>query len=95
MEYKIKQIKDLKNCDYAFEHYDWCKDKINLDDYKIVYKSVIIPNEGPIENTLDELFEMFNINRPRDYAGHSLSISDIVELNGDNYFCDALGWVKL
>ena len=95
MEYKIKQIKDLKNCDYAFEHYDWCKDKINLNDYKIVYESVIIPNEGPIENTLDELFEIFNINRPKDFTGRSLSVSDIVELNGDDYFCDAFGWVKL
>ena len=95
MEYKIKQIKDLKNCDYAFEHYDWCKDKINLNDYKVVYEGVIIPNEGPIENTLEELFEIFNIDHPKDYTGRSLSVSDIVEIDGENYFCDAFGWIKL
>ena len=42
-----------------------------------------------------ELFELFNLNHPKDFHGHSLSVSDIVELNGVNYYCDAMGWVKL
>ena len=39
MKYKIKQIKDVENCEYTFEHYNWCKDKINLDDYDVLVDS--------------------------------------------------------
>ena len=93
MKYKIKQIKDIKNCDYAFEWWDWAKEKFTLDDYDVVY-------EGEIEGTnpnavLEELFKIFNIERPEDFTGHSLSVSDVVELDGVNYYCDSIGWVKL
>lgn len=94
MKYKIKQIKDIKNCDYAFEHYDWCKDKINLNDYQVVYEGEIEVETDPI-STLEKLFEIFNINHPEDYRGHSLSVSDIMELDGKNYYCDAFGWIEL
>ncbi len=93
MNYKIKQIKDVDNCEYAFKHYNWCKDQIDLDDYKVVY-------EGELEypemlNALEELFEIFNIRRPEDFKGRSMSVSDIVEIDGKNYYCDAAGWVEL
>ena len=94
MKYKIKQIKDLKNCDYAFMHYDWCKDKINLNDYEVAYEGEIEVTSS-INNTLEELFEIFNIRHPEDYKGRSLSVSDIVEIDGNNYYCDSIGWVKL
>lgn len=93
MNYKIKQLKDIRNCDYAFEPYDWCKDQLNLDDYEVVYSGVA---DGTNEYTvLDDLFEKFNINHPSDFTGHSLSVSDIVELDGKNYYCDSVGWVEL
>ena len=38
MKYKIKQIKDVDNCEYSFKYYEQCKDKINLDDYEVVYE---------------------------------------------------------
>ena len=93
MKYKIKQIKDIRNCEYAFSHYDWCKDKINLDDYEVVYEGELECSE--ISDALEELFEIFNVRRPEDFKGRSMSVSDIVEVNGDNYYCDAFGWVKL
>ena len=93
MKYKLKQIKDVANCEYAFRHYNWVKDKINLDDYEVVYEGELDYPEMP--NALEELFEMFNIRRPEDFKGHSMSVSDIVEVDGENYYCDAMGWVKL
>lgn len=93
MKYKIKQIKDIRNCEYAFSHYNWCKDKINLDDYEVVYEGKLDYPEMP--NALEELFEIFNIRRPEDFEGHSMSVSDIVEIDGDNYYCDSVGWKKL
>jgi len=94
MNYKIYQV-DPHDCDYAFEWWSWAKDRFNFKDYKLVYEDVIIPNEGPIENTLEELFEVFNVERPADFKGHSLSVSDIVELDGHYYYCDNVGWLDI
>lgn len=93
MNYKIKQIKDIDNCEYAFRHYNWVKDKINLDDYEVVYEGKLDYLEMP--NALEELFDIFNVRRPNDFKGHSMSVSDIVEVDGKNYYCDAAGWVEL
>ena len=93
MNYKIKQIKDVENCEYAFRHYNWVKDKINLDDYEVVYEGELDCQE--IQNALEELFDIFNIGRPKDYKGRSMVVSDIVEIDGKNYYCDAAGWVEL
>lgn len=93
MNYKIKQIKDIDNCEYAFRHYNWVKDKINLDDYEVVYEGKLDYLEMP--NALEELFDIFNVKRPNDFKGHSMSVSDIVEVDGKNYYCDAAGWVEL
>lgn len=48
----------------------------------------------PRDCTLDNIFETFNITHPEDYRGHSLSVSDIVQiidLNNEEdgyYYCD-------
>lgn len=50
---------------------------------------------------LDGIYEVFNLYHPEDFTGHSLSVSDIVQIIGsDNssdgyYYCDSAGWVKL
>ena len=50
---------------------------------------------------LEEIYEEFNFNRPADFKGHSLSVSDIVQIMDSDeksngyYFCDSMGWVKL
>ena len=93
MKYKIKQIKDIRNCEYAFSHYNRCKDQINLDDYEVVYEGELECSE--ISEALEELFEIFNIRHPEDFKGRSMSVSDIVEVDGENYYCDAVGWVEL
>lgn len=93
MKYKIKQIKDLKQCDYSFEWWDWAKDKFTLNDYEVVYEGEI---DGVSSNdVLERLFIIFNTNRPKDFKGHSLSVSDVVELEGVNYYCDNVGWVDI
>ena len=93
MKYKIKQIKDIRNCEYAFSHYNWCKDQINLDDYEVVYEGELDYPKMP--NALEELFDIFNIRRPNDVKGRIMLVSDIIEVDSENYYCDAVGWVKL
>mgnify|MGYP001205265367 CR=1 FL=1 len=55
--------------------------------------------EGTIDcQNLEQVFEMFNLNHPAEFHGHSLSVSDIVEVvEGGNekpgfYFCDSIGF---
>ena len=93
MKYKIKQIKDVENCAYAFKHYEWAENVIDLDDYEVVYEGELDYPEMP--NALEELFEIFNVKRPKDFERRSMSISDIVEIDGKNYYCDFVGWVEL
>lgn len=52
-------------------------------------------------NSLEDVFNVFNLNRPEDFEGWSLSVSDVVQLIdspiGENgfYYCDSFGWKKL
>ena len=93
MKYKIKQIKDVENCAYAFKRYEWAKNVIDLNDYEVVYEGELDCPEMP--NALEELFEIFNNKRPKDFERRSMSISDVVEIDGKNYYCDFVGWEEL
>lgn len=93
--YLIYQLKDPIKCDYAWMSWKTAKRDINLMDYDGVYYGRSIDGENPIA-VLENLYEMFNINHPLDFNGHSLSVSDIVVLFDDNgcrwYYCDSFGW---
>ena len=47
--------------------------KVEKDNYRLVY---IAPLQE--RQKLDDIFEEFNLFRPEDFTGHSLSVSDIV-----------------
>ena len=66
---------------------------LNAHQYKKVYEGVI-DGDG-IATTLDNLFQIFNLNHPEDYRGRSMSVSDIVVLDGVGYYCDSEGWVNI
>ena len=93
MKYKIKQIKDVENCAYAFKRYEWAKNVLDLNDYEVVYEGELDCPEMP--NALEELFEIFNNKRPKDFEGRGMMISDVVEIDGKNYYCDFVGWEEL
>ncbi len=100
MKIKIYQIdKDVDEYDVIFEGYNHTirtAGKINPDIYRTVY-------EGDVKcETLEEVFVLFNSPEKPDYIGHSLSVSDVVEICDENenilggcYFCDVLGWRKI
>jgi hypothetical protein len=92
MNYKIYQV-DPHDCDYAFEWWSWAKDRFNFNDYTLTYEGEIEVED--VNKTLEDLFTKFNINRPADLKGHSLSVSDIVELDGKYYYCDNVGWTEI
>jgi hypothetical protein len=45
------------------------------------------------------IYYLFNTRRPEDFKGHSLSMSDLVEITTDFtrnfYYCDWAGWTRV
>ena len=97
MRYKLFQIKDWENNSYVFRSFDSIRNKKNgfsFTDYELVYEGEIDDNE--INFVLEELFVLFNLSdRPEGFKGRSMSVSDIVELDGEYYYCDIFGFKKI
>lgn len=71
-----------------------------IDRYQEVYRGTLTELEDArSDDTLEKLYEKFNLRIPEDFRGHSLSVSDVVELNLDGerifYFVDSIGFQKL
>jgi len=53
----------------------------------------------PNNEVLEELFQVFNLSRPQDFEGHSLSVSDVIMLNQDGkisaHYVDSIGFKEL
>ncbi len=66
---------------------------INPAAYQCVYTGTV--NSDRPQAALEALFVQFNRHHPADYRGYSLSMGDIVWLDGNAYYCDTVGWVSL
>ena len=65
-----------------------------IKNYKQVYDGNIDAEENVIE-TLEKIYLMFNLSKPNDFHGHSLSVSDVVELDGEKYYVERFGFKKV
>lgn len=67
---------------------------IHGKDYQMVYSERLRAT-----TTLDNLYERFNIERPNDFTGHFMSVSDVIIMNrGGNlkaYYVDSFGFEEL
>ena len=94
----IYQIKDdSPGENYAFMNMRFIEShgmQIKKEDYKLVYVGELSGNMS-----LDDIFERFNIDRPEDFRGHSLSVSDIIVLNDGEkvtaHFVDSISFEQL
>ena len=94
----IYQIKDdSPGENYAFMNMSFIEShgmQIKKEDYELVYVGELLGN-----TSLDDIFERFNIDRPKDFRGHSLSVSDIVVLNDGEkvtaHFVDSISFEQL
>lgn len=97
MKYGILQVKKDKMRDFAFESFE-CAEKYNgvgsvvKNNYDQVYEFDL---DSSTEVKLDDIYEIFNISRPDDFKGHSLSVSDVVRCDDKYYYCDSFGWKEL
>lgn len=75
-------------------------DAIKPENYELIYVGDLSELQEQTQGeTLEAIYEKFNIDHPEDYRGHSLSVSDIVVLhqNGENsaHFVDSFGLTEL
>ena len=94
--YQIKESVVEKEPLKAFAWYEEIKAKygnVDMNDYDKVYSGEI--EENDVFEALERLFTIFNIMRPEDFKGHSLSTGDIVELDENFWYCDSFGWKQI
>lgn len=93
---------------YQYDHTDgnWGYEFMGLDfaekmgmivdgkDYRLMYLNTLNKDD-----TLDQLFMKFNIDRPNDFEGHSLSTSDVIIMKHEGelkaYYVDSIGFKEL
>ena len=94
----IYQIRDGSAGEaYAFMNMNFIEShglQIKKEDYELVYMA-----ERTGNMSLGDIFEQFNINRPADFRGHSLSVSDVVVLNDNGHvtahFVDSISFQEI
>lgn len=71
--------------------------KIDMGIYDKVYEGETKRIRNDDERTLESIYVELNTYRHQypDFKGHSLSVSDVVELPSGRWFCDHVGWEKV
>lgn len=102
--FTIFQLKDEDFLrDYHFEGLERLHKKgldVNRKNYNAVFESSLKPGM-----TLDDIYFQFNVQRPPDFIGHSLSVSDVIvlhqkeegsgEMKDKAYYVDRYGFTEL
>jgi hypothetical protein len=68
--------------------------EVDQANYRKVYTAPLAVND-----TMEDIYRLFNVNPPSDFFGHSLSVSDIVVLYRDGrdtaYYVDSFGFSQV
>ena len=94
----IYQLKDTEETrDFRFMAMDYLEMKgipVSKENYTLVYTGEL--KEGM---SLEDIYTRFNIDRPVDFTGHSLSVSDVVVLHQDgentSHYVDSVGYREI
>ena len=93
--YQLKRGDETR--DLRFEPYDRLivtGHSVDAANYDLIYTADLTP-----DMTLGSIWETFNIDHPKDFKGHSLSVSDIVVLhqNGQDtaHYVDSIGYKEV
>lgn len=100
--FAIYQLRDNDNtAQLRFMNAEYLAQKglsVEKENYAAVYAGNL-DRRGDTQDSLDALYETFNIRRPEDFRGHSLSVSDIVALKQNGvvscHYVDSRGFKAL
>ena len=95
-QFRFEGTESLKRTGITKDNFD----AIKMENYNLIYVGELSELQGPTQGeTLEAVYEKFNIDHPADYKGHSLSVSDIVVLHQDGentaHFVDSFGFTTL
>ena len=101
--YAILQLKRMDETDdIRFMPYDSLKSYDKLPDinfYDTMYAGPIATKSKDADVICENLFVKFNTDRPEDFKGHSLSVSDVIVLKMQEdvkyYYVDSFGFKEL
>ena len=96
--FSIYQLKGgNETLDYRFEPLDSIHRNglsVKPENYELVYEAPLTEKDN-----LESIYTRFNVDRPADFTGHSLSVSDIVVLHQDGkdtaHYCDRFGFSEV
>ena len=96
--FSIYQLKGgNETLDYRFEPLDSIHRNglsIKPENYELVYEAPLTTKDN-----LESIYTRFNVDRPADFTGHSLSVSDIVVLHQGGkdtaHYCDRAGFSEV
>ena len=96
--FSIYQLKGgSETLDYRFEPLDSIHRNglsVKPENYELVYEAPMTAKDD-----LESIYTRFNVDRPADFTGHSLSVSDIVVLHQGGkdtaHYCDRVGFSEV
>lgn len=96
--YDIYQLKDTPDRrDYAFEALDRLHEqgrRVDMQNYDKVYSGAMRPGENP-----ESIYTRFNMDLPKDFTGHSLSMSDVIVIHQNGmdtaHYCDRFDFTEV
>lgn len=96
--FDIYQLKNNETTrDFRFERMEFLKKKgiaVDKENYDLIYHAPLDKKD-----TLDSIYERFNLYHPADFRGHSLSVSDVVVFHKDGvdtaYYVDSYGFTEV
>ena len=96
--FSIYQLKGgSETLDYRFEPLDSIHRNglsVKPENYELVYEAPLTEKDN-----LESIYTRFNVDRPADFTGHSLSVSDIVVLHQGGkdtaHYCDRAGFSEV
>lgn len=102
-DFEIYQIKDGDEYrDIRFESFQYLmeqgvnpKFKNYNKVYEAEYSALDIDSSNSISDRLEAVFDKFNNDRPEDFRGHSMSVSDVIVMDNKAYYADSFGFQPL
>ena len=93
--YQINHDRDEKRVGFMDLRYTLNNGGVDAEIYDCVF-------DGEIDaQDLEDVFRIFNIEKPENYYGRSMSVSDVVHVIGSGdvesgfYYCDNIGFGKI
>ena len=85
------RVYQTSNRDYVFMSWEWSQKYFNFNDYKLV---------AEFDNDYDDLEGIFQLGnngklKSQGFKMRSISVSDIIEIDGVKYFVNDIGFVEL